>query len=364
MKILENPVKKTFADYFASNEEPLQLEEYANVNLKLGTTDNGTSASTAFLSSDTSVDDFFSLASSSPSIWIIYCCKKDGTVEETYCGGGKSCADICQSIPSSRLFKQNVTEEDSACLTVILDDGNYDNPKQQAERLCRGLVSIDPDYCNTMLPQNGTFDIESFLNESISNLTSTAGPSSTAGLTDTTRLTNTAGPTSSVGLTTTLIPTLISSTAGPSSTAGLTDTTRLPSTAGPTSTTGLTNTTRLTNTAGPRSSVGLSSTAMPTSRGFTPFLLTQPDSKKLQRANSVRPIFDLSYCNRVVTDKSKIYDYELCCQHYAILTNVGGSAKACCKRGCIDCKASPITCPCNYGSAKCCCCTKRQITGS
>ena len=73
---LRESCKKTFAEYFASNEEPLQLEEYANVNLKLGTTENGTSASTAFLSSDTSVDDFLDLASSSPSIWIIYCCKK------------------------------------------------------------------------------------------------------------------------------------------------------------------------------------------------------------------------------------------------------------------------------------------------
>ena len=75
----KNRCDRIFQEYSASNEDPILPEAYANENFKLGTSENGRSATTAFLSSDKSVDEFLDLASFSSNLWIIYCCT-DGKI--------------------------------------------------------------------------------------------------------------------------------------------------------------------------------------------------------------------------------------------------------------------------------------------
>ena len=59
--------------------------------------------------------------------------------------------------------------------------------------------------------------------------------------------------------------------------------------------------------------VGPSTTAGP-STTFGPSTGAGPSTPAQERfANSASPIFDLSFCNRTVTHKRKIKDFELCC---------------------------------------------------
>ena len=50
-------------------------------------------------------------------------------------------------------------QDDTGCLTVILDDGD---PKQQAELICRALISQNSSYCYNL--PNGTFSLDDVIN--------------------------------------------------------------------------------------------------------------------------------------------------------------------------------------------------------
>ena len=162
----ESYCKNVYQEFREQNERTITEEDLANsTNPNIVYASESGNATVAFLRQETNVDAFLNLATLAPTEWTVYCCKEgidnyefffkifdlDGNIEETTCGKGKNCSDVCGNI--SEVSNQN----ERNCLTVIFED---ENPKEQAENICKALISQDPEEYCFKLPNNTVFTLQ------------------------------------------------------------------------------------------------------------------------------------------------------------------------------------------------------------
>ena len=162
----ESKCKEVYEEFREQNERTISKEALANSkNPNLVYASDSGNATVAFLRQGTNVDAFLDQATLAPTEWTVYCCKEgiddheflskifdlDGKIQETSCGNGKSCSDVCGNISEASM------QNERNCLTVIFED---ENPKEQAENICKALISQDPqEYC-FKLPNNTVFTLQ------------------------------------------------------------------------------------------------------------------------------------------------------------------------------------------------------------